>query len=111
MPAGVIWLILAILSEVFATSFISKTDGFRHILYTVIVLFGYGLSFFCLSHTVKTIPVGIAYAVWCGLGIILINLIAWHVFKQKLDVPAFLGITLIAVGVLVIQLFSKVSTH
>ena len=111
MNMGLLWLTAAILMEVLATSFLKMTEGFTRVLPTVLVLAAYGVSFFCLSHTIKTVPTGIAYAIWSGVGIVCINLLAWAFFKQKLDLPAVSGIVLIIIGVLIIQLFSKVSTH
>jgi small multidrug resistance pump len=75
------------------------------------VIVGYGISFYFLSLTLKTIPVGIAYAVWSGAGVALITLIAWLFFSQKLDLPAILGLLLIVAGVVVLNLYSKVKLH
>ena len=111
MNMGLVWLAGAIFMEVVATSFISFTNGFTRLVPTVLVLSAYGVSFYFLSQTIKTVPTGIAYAIWSGVGIVCINLLAWMVFGQKLDLPATLGITLIIAGVLCIQLFSKVATH
>ncbi|MDQ8023397.1 MAG: SMR family transporter [Moraxellaceae bacterium] len=107
------WLFLgtAILAEVIATSALKASDGFSRLLPSVIVVAGYGVAFYFLSLTLKAIPVGIAYAVWSGVGIVLVSLIAWLVFGQKLDAPALIGIGLIVAGVLVLNLFSKSSAH
>lgn len=107
------WLFLgtAILAEVIATSALKASDGFSRLLPSVIVVAGYGVAFYFLSLTLKAIPVGIAYAVWSGVGIVLVSLIAWLVFGQKLDTPALIGIGLIVAGVLVLNLFSKSSAH
>ena len=72
---------------------------------------GYGIAFYCLSLVMKTVPIGVAYAIWSGAGIVLIALIGWLVLKQSLDLPAVLGMGLIVAGVAVIQLFSRVSGH
>ncbi|MEC5397455.1 SMR family transporter [Uliginosibacterium sp. H1] len=107
------WLFLgtAILAEVIATSALKASDGFSRLLPSVIVVAGYGVAFYFLSLTLKAIPVGIAYAVWSGVGIVLVSLIAWLVFGQRLDTPALIGIGLIVAGVLVLNLFSKSSAH
>lgn len=104
-------LVLAILSEVIATTALKATDGFTRIGPTVLMLGGYITAFYLLSLVLKEIPVGIAYAVWSGIGIVLITLVAYIVFRQELDIPAFTGIILILAGVLVINLFSKSVVH
>lgn len=111
MNTGFLWLFAAILSEIFSTSFLRSTEGFTRLLPTIMVLTGYGISFYCLSHTVKLIPTGIAYAIWSGVGIVCVSLIARFFFNQKFDAPAIIGMILIVAGVLVIQLFSKTATH
>lgn len=111
MNIGLIWLAVAISAEVLATSFLKATEGFTRTIPTIMVLLSYGFSFYCLSQTIKTVPTGIAYAIWSGAGIVAINLLAWVFFKQKLDLPAAIGIAFILVGVMCIQLLSKMSTH
>src|SRR3546814_5754166 len=86
------WLALAILCEVLATSFLKMADGFTRPLPSVVVIFGYGLAFYCLSMALRTIPVGVAYAIWCGIGIVLVTAIAWVVYDQKLDAWALAAI-------------------
>jgi len=107
------WLFLsvAIVSEVIATSALKQSEGFTKLAPSILVLAGYGLAFYFLSLTLRTIPVGIAYAVWAGAGIALISLIGWILFNQKLDLPAFIGIGLIVSGVIVLNVFSKTSAH
>lgn len=107
------WLFLAaaILAEVFATSMLKLSNGFMRLLPSICSTIGYIVSFYCLSQTLKTIPVGIAYAIWSGIGIVCVSLIAWIKFEQKLDISAIAGIGLILVGVLIINLFSKSMTH
>lgn len=102
-----LYLGLAILFETLATSFLKKTNGFTVILPTVLVIIGYALAFFFLSHATKVIPIGIAYAIWAGIGIVLIALIGYFAFNQSLDLWALIGILLILSGVLVINLLSK----
>jgi len=98
---------LAIACEVVATSSLKATEGFIRPLPTLLTLAGYGVAFWALSVAIRTIPVGIAYAIWCGVGIIAITAIAWIFLKQRLDLPALIGMALILAGVLVINLFSK----
>ncbi|MCC2657652.1 MAG: QacE family quaternary ammonium compound efflux transporter [Panacagrimonas sp.] len=103
------WLFLsvAIVAEVMATSALTASAGFTRPLPTIGVITGYGIAFWFLALSLRSIPVGIAYAVWSGLGIVLISLIGWIAFKQQLDAAALTGMTLIVAGVLVINLFSR----
>ena len=107
------WLILfiAIVAEVIATSALKSSEGFTKPMASIVVVLGYMIAFYCLSLTLKTIPVGIAYAVWSSVGIVLITTVAWIVFDQKLDVWGIIGIVLIMSGVLVLNLLSKTSSH
>lgn len=107
------WLYLgvAIISETIATSALKSSEGFSKLLPSLLVVAGYGIAFYFLSLTLRTIPVGIAYAVWSGVGIVLITLVGWLVFGQKLDLPALLGMGLIVAGVVVMNVFSKASAH
>ena len=107
------WLILfiAIVAEVIATSALKSSEGFTKPIASIVVVLGYMIAFYCLSLTLKSIPVGIAYAVWSGVGIVLITTVAWIVFDQKLDVWGIIGIALIMSGVLVLNLLSKTSSH
>jgi len=102
---------LAIVAEVVATSALKSSEGFTRLAPTALVVVGYVVAFYFLALAIKVIPVGVAYAVWAGLGIVLISLIGWLVFQQKLDAPAVIGMTLILSGVLVINLFSSTSAH
>lgn len=104
-------LAIAILSEVIATSALKASDGFSQPIPTAIVAVGYGISFYCLSLTLRTIPVGVTYAIWSGVGIVLITAIAWVLYRQMLDAPALIGMGLIVAGVLVVNLFSKTVPH
>ena len=106
-----IFLCVAIIAEVIATSALKSSEGFSKPIASVIVVLGYIIAFYCLSLTLKTIPVGIAYAIWSGVGIVLVTTIAWIVFDQKLDVWGIVGIALIMSGVLVLNLLSKTSSH
>lgn len=102
---------IAIVSEVIATSALRASDGFTKLIPSVAVVVGYALAFLFLSMTLKTIPVGIAYAIWSGLGIVLISIVAYFVYGQTLDTPAIIGMALILAGVLVLNLFSKSTAH
>ncbi len=107
------WLFLsvAIVSEVVATSALKASNGFTQLWPSLLVVAGYAIAFFFLSLTLRTIPVGVAYAIWSGAGIVLIALIAWLVFGQSLDTPAIIGLALIIAGVVVLQVFSKSAVH
>lgn len=106
-----VYLALAIVAEVVATSALKATDGFTRLGPSLVVVAGYGIAFFMLSLVLRTVPVGIAYAIWAGLGIVLVALVGVLVYGQRPDLPAMLGIGLIVTGVVVIQLFSHVSAH
>jgi len=106
-----LFLFLAIICEVIATSSLKLSNGFTQLGFTIITIVGYSASFYLLSLTLKTMPVGIAYAIWSGIGIVLVSLIAWFFFKQSLDLAALIGMGLIMAGVVVINLFSKVAGH
>ncbi|QTP60709.1 multidrug efflux SMR transporter [Billgrantia antri] len=106
-----VYLALAIVAEVVATSALKATDGFTRPGPSLLVVVGYAIAFFMLSLVLRTIPVGIAYAIWAGLGIVLVALVGVLVYGQRPDTPAVVGIGLIITGVVVIQLFSRLSTH
>jgi len=111
MTSTYAWLGLAIVAEVIATSALKATEGFTRLWPTVITVLGYGIAFFALSLTLRTLPTGIAYAIWSGVGIVLISAVGWVWFRQALDVPAMIGLGLIIAGVLVVNLFSKTVGH
>lgn len=102
-----IFLAIAIVGEVIATSALKSSEGFTRPLPSVLVVAGYGVAFYCLSLALKAIPVGIAYAIWAGLGIVLVTAIAWIVHGQKLDAWAWVGMGLIVSGVAVLNLLSR----
>lgn len=106
-----ILLFIAILFEVIGTSTLKLSHQFTKPIPTLITLVTYFFAFYFLSLTLKSIPVGIAYAIWSGVGIVLISLAGFFLFQQKLDFPAILGMILIVVGVIVINLFSKSAPH
>ncbi len=101
-----LYLAIAILAEVIGTSALKASEGFTRVWPSMVVAVGYGVAFYFLSLALKTIPVGVAYAIWSGVGVALITLIGWVVFHQKLDAPALIGIAMIVAGVVVIQFFS-----
>jgi small multidrug resistance pump len=106
-----IYLAIAIFTEVLATSALKASESFTRLVPSVIVVCGYTTSFYLLSLTLRTIPVGVVYAVWSGVGIVLITLVAWFLYGQRLDLPAVAGIALIAAGTVVLNVFSKATVH
>jgi small multidrug resistance pump len=106
-----IYLSIAIIGEVIATSALKPSAGFSKLLPSMLVIAGYGTAFYFLSLTLRTMPIGIVYALWSGVGVALISVIGWVVFKQSLDLAAIVGITLIVIGVVILNVFSKVSVH
>ncbi len=111
MPIAYIHLFLAILFETIGTTALQASAQFSKFWPSVIVVIGYAAAFFFLSLTLKSVPVGVAYALWSGLGIVLISLIGLALFGQKLDMAAIIGIGLILTGIVVIQLFSSSAQH
>lgn len=108
---GYWYLTIAIGAEVLATLALKASDGFSHATSSTICVVGYAAAFYFLSLVLKTIPVGIAYAIWAGMGIVLIASISAVVYKQIPDLPAIIGMGLILTGVLVINVFSKTVVH
>ena len=102
---------IAIIFEIIATSALKKSEEFTKLLPSIITVIGYCGAFYCLSFAIRTIPVGIAYAIWSGVGIVLITIIGAVVFKQIPDFPAIIGLILIMAGVIVINVFSKTTAH
>lgn len=107
------WLILAmaICAEVVATSALKASEGFTRLIPSILVVVGYAISFYLLSLTLKVIPIGITYAIWSGVGVVLISLAGWYFYGQKLDLASIIGISLIVSGVMVLNLFSTVKVH
>ena len=103
------WLFLgiAIVAEVTATSALKASEGFSRLWPSAVVVLGYGVAFYFLSLTLRTVPLGVPYALWSGLGVVLVALLSWWLFGQKLDLAALLGMGLIVAGVLVMNLFSS----
>jgi small multidrug resistance pump len=106
-----VYLFAAIVSEVIATSALKAAEGFSRFWPSVIVIVGYGLAFYCLSLTMRTISIGIAYAIWSGVGIVLIALVGLLFYRQPLDAPALIGMAFILAGVLIINVFSRTAGH
>ena len=104
-------LAFAIISEVIGSTFLIKSEGFSKLLPTAITLICFVVVFYLLSHAVKVIPLGIAYAIWSGVGIVLTALISIFILKNPLDTPAIIGIIFIIIGVVIMNTFSNVATH
>ncbi|WP_375282281.1 DMT family transporter [Pseudooctadecabacter sp.] len=111
MPTHFITLIIAVIFETIGTTALQASQQFTKPLPSLVVVVSYAAAFYLLALTLKHMPVGIMYAIWSGSGIVLIALIGWVVFRQTLDLPAILGMTLILAGIVIIQLFSKTATH
>lgn len=111
MPTHYIWLFFAILCETLGTTALQASQQFSRVWPSVGVVIFYGLSFYCMSFALKVMPVGVVYAIWSGLGIVLIAGIGLVLFGQRLDWPAMLGLGLIIAGILIIHLFSASTTH
>lgn len=111
MPQPYLLLVLAVLAETIGTSALQASQQFTRVMPSVLVVVAYGVSFYLLGKTLAFMPVGIVYAIWSGLGIVLIAAIGYVIFGQTLDLPAILGISLILMGILVIHLFSKTAGH
>src|SRR5665213_2097851 len=114
MPAMIfnaLLLFVAIACEVIATTALKATEGFTRPVPVLISLVGYGVAFFFLSLVLRTMPVGVVYAVWSGTGVVLITAVGWVLYRQPLDAPAVAGIALIIAGVAVINLFSRSLPH
>lgn len=106
-----IFLAIAICAEVFATTMLKVSANFTRITPLLLCISGYGVSFYALSHVLRFMSTGVAYAIWSGVGIVLISLVSWLVFRQTLDFAALLGLFLIIAGVVVVNIFSKSVAH
>jgi small multidrug resistance pump len=113
MPNLVTYLVLgaAIVCEVFATSALARSDGFTRLWPSVLAMAGYALAIYLLALTMRVMPAGIVYAIWSGVGIVLISAVAWLRLGQKLDLPAVIGLGFIIAGVMTVNLFSKTTGH
>ena len=105
------YLAIAIIAEVIATSALKASEEFTKVVPSLIVVIGYGATFYFLTLVLRTIPVGVAYAIWAGLGIVLVTIAGGILYKQIPDLPAVLGMGLIVAGVIVINVFSKTVGH
>ena len=105
------YLTIAIIAEVAATSALKASEEFTRLYPSIIVIVGYGVAFYFMTLVLRTIPVGITYAVWSGLGIVLVTIVGMLVYKQIPDMAAIIGMGLIVSGVVVIYLFSKTFSH
>ena len=106
-----LYLTIAIVAEVIATNALKASEGFTRLVPSIVVVVGYGAAFYFLALVLKVIPVGIAYAIWAGMGIVLVAIVAAIVFKQVPDFPAIIGMLLIISGVVIINVFSQTITH
>jgi small multidrug resistance pump len=106
-----VYLGLAIVSEVLATASLKSTEGFTRLVPSIVVLVGYSAAFYFLSLTLDTIPIGVAYAVWSGVGVATITLVSFVLYDQKIDVAGLVGIGLIVAGVVVLRLFSETAVE
>jgi len=106
-----LYLSIAIISEVVATSTLKATEEFTRVWPSIVVVIGYALAFYFLTLTLRTIPIGIAYALWSGIGIVLVVIAGFILYNQSVDLAAVVGIGLIVLGVAVINVFSKTAMH
>ena len=106
-----VFLALAIICEVFGSSMMKASEQFTKLVPSVLTFVGFGFCFYFLSQTLKSIPLGIAYGIWAGVGIVLTAIVSVVVFKQRLDAPAIVGMGFIIVGVLIINFLSRSASH
>jgi small multidrug resistance pump len=106
-----VYLVIAVVGEVIATTALKSSAGFTNLVPSLVVVAGYAIAFYFLSLTLHAMSVGIAYAIWSGLGIVLVSIIAWVRFGQVLDTAALIGMALILAGVVVINVFSNAAAH
>lgn len=104
-------LAISIIAETVATTMIKASDGFSKLIPSTVVIIGYMISFYGLSHVVKTMNIGIAYAIWAGMGLLLVSVMSFFLYKQRLDLPAIIGMLFIGLGIVIIQVFSKSVSH
>ncbi|GFE48271.1 multidrug transporter [Roseobacter cerasinus] len=111
MPPHYLFLIAAVVAETIGTTALQASAQFTRLWPSLLVVLAYAISFYLLSFALKAMPVGVVYAIWSGLGIVLIACIGFILFGQKLDLPAVLGLAMIIGGIAVIHLFSATTTH
>ena len=106
-----LYLAIAIIAEVAATSALKASEEFTRLVPGIIVIVGYGVAFYFMTLVLRVIPIGITYAIWSGLGIVLVAIVSFFLYKQTPDIPAIIGMGLIVSGVIVINVFSKTISH
>jgi len=106
-----LYLAIAITAEIIATTALKASESFSRLMPSAITVVGYAIAFYCLALALRTIPVGIAYAIWSAAGIVAISIIGYLVFRQNLDIPALIGIAMIVAGVVILNVFSRSSLH
>lgn len=106
-----LYLVIAIMAEVAGTTALKSSEGFTKLLPSIVVLVGYGAAFYFLSLVLKNIPVGVAYAIWSGAGIVLISVVGLVMYGQKLDAPAIIGMAFIIFGIVIMNVFSSSVSH
>jgi small multidrug resistance pump len=105
------FLLIAIAAEVIATTALARSESFTRLVPSVITVVGYAAAFWFLSFPLRVMPTGVVYAIWSGMGIVLITAVAWALYGQTLDVPAIIGLTLILSGAILIHMFSKTISY
>ena len=108
---GYLYLLVSILADTVATTALKAADGFTRVGPSLVVVAGYAVAFVFLSLTLRTVPVGVAYAIWSGVGIVLVSLLGWLVYGQALSAPALVGMALILLGVLIMNLSPGAAPH
>lgn len=111
MNPGHVFILLAVVAETIATAALQMSEQFSRVIPTAVSLLGFAVALYLMSLTLKYIPLGVTYAVWSGLGIVLVSVVGFLLFNQKIDLAGLLGIALILIGILVIHLFSKTAVH
>lgn len=111
MTRTYLFLMAAILAEVVATTALARSESFTRLWPSLVAIFGYAVAFWLLSYPLRVMPTGVVYAIWSGMGIVLISGVAWVWYRQTLDFAALLGLAFILVGVLIVNLFSKSIPH
>ncbi|MBA6413330.1 multidrug efflux SMR transporter [Parahaliea sp. F7430] len=106
-----LYLVIAIIAEVVATSALKASEEFSKLIPSLIVVIGYGIAFYFMTLVLRVIPIGVTYAIWSGLGIVLVAIVSYFLYQQSLDMPAIIGMALIVAGVIVINVFSKTLGH
>lgn len=106
-----LYLVIAIIAEVVATSALKASEEFSKLIPSLIVVIGYGIAFYFMTLVLRVIPIGVTYAIWSGLGIVLVAIVSYFLYQQSLDMPAIIGMVLIVAGVIVINVFSKTLGH